>query len=205
MMGRDVGDPLVLQCKEAQASVLEPYAGASEYANSGQRVVEGQRLMQAASDIFLGWLPAIGIDACTRDFYVRQLWDGKLRWTSRAMGHEQLRDYGAPLRLDARTRPRALRRPHRDRRLSGQGRRLRPGPRGVRRRVLGAEPPRLPGAARCYRVGTAAGAGGLRAGRGAPGPRTGVCGSYFAPRAWAMQLLRAACLGDGRAGSPRCC
>jgi uncharacterized protein (DUF2252 family) len=76
--GRDETDPLVLQCKEAQASVLEPYARASGYSNHGQRVVEGQRLMQAASDIFLGWLPVAGVDGQLRDYYVRQLWDGKL-------------------------------------------------------------------------------------------------------------------------------
>jgi uncharacterized protein (DUF2252 family) len=93
MVGRDENDALVLQCKEAQASVLEPYAGASEYENSGQRVVEGQHLMQAASDIFLGWLPAIGLDDQPRDFYVRQLWDGKLSVDVESMGHEQLRNY----------------------------------------------------------------------------------------------------------------
>jgi uncharacterized protein (DUF2252 family) len=94
-MGRDEQDPLVLQAKEAQASVLEPYAGASQYPNHGQRVVEGQRLMQAASDIFLGWLPAVGIDGVTRDFYVRQLWDGKLSVEIETMGHPLLRAYGA--------------------------------------------------------------------------------------------------------------
>jgi uncharacterized protein (DUF2252 family) len=94
-MGRDEQDPLVLQAKEAQASVLEPYAGASEFPNHGQRVVEGQRLMQAASDIFLGWLPAVGIDDVTRDFYVRQLWDGKLSVEIETMGHGLLRAYGA--------------------------------------------------------------------------------------------------------------
>jgi uncharacterized protein (DUF2252 family) len=93
MMGHDEDDALVLQCKEAQASVLEPYAGASEYENCGQRVVEGQHLMQAASDIFLGWLPAIGVDDQPRDFYVRQLWDGKLSVDIDSMGHEQLRNY----------------------------------------------------------------------------------------------------------------
>ena len=56
MLGRDDDDPLFLQVKEAQASVLEPFLGASQYDNHGQRVVEGQRLMQAASDIMLGWL-----------------------------------------------------------------------------------------------------------------------------------------------------
>ena len=56
LLGRDDDDPLFLQFKEAQASVLEPFLGKSEFANHGQRVVEGQRLMQAASDIMLGWI-----------------------------------------------------------------------------------------------------------------------------------------------------
>jgi uncharacterized protein (DUF2252 family) len=77
LTGADDGDPLFLQAKEAEASVLEPYAGASRYKNHGRRVVEGQRLMQAASDIFLGWCPAVGLDGRDRDFYVRQLWDWK--------------------------------------------------------------------------------------------------------------------------------
>ena len=55
LLGRDSGDPLMLQVKEAQASVLEPYVGRSRYASAGRRVVAGQRLMQASSDIFLGW------------------------------------------------------------------------------------------------------------------------------------------------------
>jgi uncharacterized protein (DUF2252 family) len=78
MMGRDGQDPLFLQAKQADASVLEPYLGESEFGNNGERVVEGQRLMQASSDILLGWLPAMGFDGGgKRDFYVRQLWDGK--------------------------------------------------------------------------------------------------------------------------------
>jgi len=77
LLGRDDEDPLFLQCKEAQESVLAPYAGASEYRNQGRRVVEGQRLMQAASDILLGWVRVTGIDGAERDFYVRQLWDWK--------------------------------------------------------------------------------------------------------------------------------
>ena len=77
MLGRDGDDPLFLQAKEAQASVLEPFLGKSEFANHGQRVVEGQRLMQSASDIMLGWLHAHGVDGVERDFYVRQLWDAK--------------------------------------------------------------------------------------------------------------------------------
>ncbi|WP_243772307.1 DUF2252 domain-containing protein [Actinomadura barringtoniae] len=75
--GRDESDPLLLQAKEAGESVLASYAGASEYANQGQRVVAGQRLMQAASDIFLGWEGLTGIDGRERDFYVRQLRDWK--------------------------------------------------------------------------------------------------------------------------------
>jgi len=77
LTGADDADPLFLQAKEAEASVLEPFAGRSRFKNHGRRVVEGQRLMQAASDIFLGWCPAVGIDGRERDFYVRQLWDWK--------------------------------------------------------------------------------------------------------------------------------
>jgi uncharacterized protein (DUF2252 family) len=77
LLGRDDDDPLFLQVKEAQASVLEPFAGKSQYSHHGERVVEGQRLMQAASDIFLGWKTITGLDGKTRDYYVRQLHDWK--------------------------------------------------------------------------------------------------------------------------------
>jgi uncharacterized protein (DUF2252 family) len=77
MLGRDGQDPLFLQAKEAQESVLEAFVGKSQYANSGLRVVAGQRLMQAASDIFLGWDRLTGIDGQARDFYIRQLRDWK--------------------------------------------------------------------------------------------------------------------------------
>ncbi len=77
LLGRDADDPLFLQFKEAEASVLEPFLGKSVFDNHGQRVVEGQRLMQAASDILLGWIRATGIDGQKRDFYIRQLWDQK--------------------------------------------------------------------------------------------------------------------------------
>ena len=77
MLGRDDSDPLFLQIKEAQASVLEPFLGKSTYAKHGQRVVEGQRLTQAASDIMLGWITVSGLDGASREFYIRQLWDGK--------------------------------------------------------------------------------------------------------------------------------
>ena len=92
LTGADDGDPLFLQAKEAEASVLEPYAGAGRFENHGQRVVEGQRLMQAASDIFLGWCPAIGVDGRQRDFYVRQLWDWK-----RSVDVERLTPHGLEL------------------------------------------------------------------------------------------------------------
>jgi len=76
-VGRDDEDPLFLQSKEAQASVLERFLGRSPYENHAQRVVVGQRLMQAASDIFLGFLRVKGVDGVMRDYYVRQLHDWK--------------------------------------------------------------------------------------------------------------------------------
>jgi uncharacterized protein (DUF2252 family) len=94
MMGRDGQDPLFLQAKEAEASVLEPFAGKSEFSNHGERVVEGQWLMQAASDVLLGWLPALGIDDRERDFYVRQLWDGKRSVEIETLPPEGLAIYG---------------------------------------------------------------------------------------------------------------
>jgi uncharacterized protein (DUF2252 family) len=86
--GRDNDDPLFLQAKEAQRSVLAPFVGKSSYANQGQRVVEGQRLMQSASDIFLGWDRLEGVDGVTRDYYVRQLRDWKGSWDPDAMNPE---------------------------------------------------------------------------------------------------------------------
>ena len=77
MLGRDHNDPLFLQVKEAQASVLERLASKSTYSHHGQRVVAGQRLMQAATDIFLGWIRIKGLDGATRDYYVRQFHDWK--------------------------------------------------------------------------------------------------------------------------------
>ena len=76
LLGRDEGDPLFLQAKEAQPSVLEAYVGASAFGNQGRRVVAGQQLMQAASDIFLGATQASSTGS-ERDFYLRQLRDGK--------------------------------------------------------------------------------------------------------------------------------
>jgi len=95
MLGRDDSDPLFLQMKEAEASVLEPYLGRSEFANHGQRVVEGQRLMQAVSDIMLGWIrTTVWIDGVNRDFYVRQLWDEKGAAPVDVMDAVALESYG---------------------------------------------------------------------------------------------------------------
>ena len=78
-------EPLFLQAKEAQPSVLAAYCGTSQYANQGERVVAGQHLMQAESDIFLGWTRAAGPDKIDRDFYVRQLKDWKFSFPIEAM------------------------------------------------------------------------------------------------------------------------
>ncbi|MFF3491763.1 DUF2252 domain-containing protein [Streptomyces sp. NPDC002795] len=77
LLGRDDHDPLLLQAKEAQTSVLAQFAGPGAHANQGERVVVGQRLMQAAGDMFLGWERVEGLDGRERDFYVRQLRDWK--------------------------------------------------------------------------------------------------------------------------------
>jgi uncharacterized protein (DUF2252 family) len=77
LVGRDDEDPLFLQVKEAEASVLEPHLGRSRYGHHGRRVVEGQRLIQSGSDIFLGWERLPGVDGRDHDYYFRQLWDWK--------------------------------------------------------------------------------------------------------------------------------
>jgi hypothetical protein len=92
--GRDGADSLVLQAKEAEASVLEEHVGPSRYANHGERVVQGQRLMQAAGDVLLGWLHTTGMDGRPRDFYVRQLWDGKGSADVATMNPDRLARYG---------------------------------------------------------------------------------------------------------------
>jgi uncharacterized protein (DUF2252 family) len=94
LIGRDETDPLFLQVKEAQQSVLEPFAGKSRFSSHGRRVVEGQWLMQAATDIFLGWVTATGIDGEQRDFYVRQLWDWKRSAEIETMKPRLLATYG---------------------------------------------------------------------------------------------------------------
>jgi uncharacterized protein (DUF2252 family) len=94
LVGRDEDDPLFLQVKEAGESVLEPFAGSSPFPSAGQRVVEGQWLMQAASDVFLGWVTATGVDGRRRDFYVRQLWDWKRSAEIDRMSPSDLATYG---------------------------------------------------------------------------------------------------------------
>jgi hypothetical protein len=95
LLGRDARDALFLQVKEAQASVLEPFAAPSSYPNAGQRVVEGQRLMQASSDIFLGWLRAArNREERPRDFYVRQLRDWKVSADIERMAPADMLAYG---------------------------------------------------------------------------------------------------------------
>jgi len=88
MMAEDT-DPLFLQVKEARASVLEPYVGESVYANHGQRIVTGQRLMQAASDLFLGWTEG----KRGRHFYLRQLRDMKMKPLVEVFDQTTLLDY----------------------------------------------------------------------------------------------------------------
>ncbi|GAA5021765.1 DUF2252 domain-containing protein [Kitasatospora paranensis] len=94
LLGRDGQDPLFLQAKEAGASVLAAHVGASRYRNQGERVVSGQRLMQAASDIFLGWERVDGIDGKRRDFYIRQLRDWKGIVTPELMVPTGMRAFG---------------------------------------------------------------------------------------------------------------
>jgi uncharacterized protein (DUF2252 family) len=93
LLGAGEKDPLFLQVKEAQPSVLEPYAGRSRFRHAGRRVIEGQLLMQAASDLFLGWLTAEGIDGVKRTFYLRQLWDWKISPEISAMSPGMLTGY----------------------------------------------------------------------------------------------------------------
>jgi uncharacterized protein (DUF2252 family) len=95
MLGRDTNDPLFLQVKEAEPSVLSRFVGTSRYANQGQRVVAGQRLMQATSDIFLGWQRnEAGLDGKPHDFYVRQLRDWKFSLEIENMIPRGMRMYG---------------------------------------------------------------------------------------------------------------
>ena len=114
LQGRDQQDPLFLQVKEATASVLEDHLPKSRYRQPGERVVQGQRMMQAASDIFLGWTKGVEAD---RYLYWRQLRDMKGSAVVETMAPVDPRRLRAVLRRDARSRPRPVRRPGRDRRV----------------------------------------------------------------------------------------
>jgi len=94
LLGRDDTDPLFIQVKEANASVLEAHTHRSGFANHGQRVVEGQRLLQTTSDILLGWTRSEGLDGEVRDYYLRQLWDGKFSPVLDAMSPQTMLSFG---------------------------------------------------------------------------------------------------------------
>ena len=95
LLGQDTSDPLFLQVKEAENSVLSRFVGASEYTNQGERVVAGQRLMQATSDVFLGWQRTeAGLDGQSRDFYVRQLRDWKYSIPIESLAPRGMKMYG---------------------------------------------------------------------------------------------------------------
>ena len=127
MLGRDEQDPLFLQMKEAESSVLEEFLDSSEFGNHGERVVHGQRLMQATSDIFLGWLHVEEGEGGLRARLLRAPAQGleglRGNRTDDPQGNGSVRQ---ALRLDARPRSRPQRRPHRDRRLPRQRAQLRP-------------------------------------------------------------------------------
>ena len=144
MDAADGVEPLFLQAKEAQPSVLAEYAGRSQYNNQGERVVAGQHLMQAESDIFLGWTrvpnPLDGVD---RDFYVRQLKDWKFSVPIELMlprGHGDVRP---AVRVDPGPGARPLRGPHRAGRLPRRLGQVRPGHRRLRRNLRRPERTRL--------------------------------------------------------------
>jgi uncharacterized protein (DUF2252 family) len=94
MEAEDDLDPLLLQAKQAERSVLAAYAGESQYDNQGERVVSGQRLMQAASDIFLGWQRTTVSGLGRTDYYLRQLRDWKYSAPIERMGPGEMADYG---------------------------------------------------------------------------------------------------------------
>jgi Uncharacterized protein conserved in bacteria (DUF2252) len=94
MEAEDGLDPLLLQAKQAQVSVLADYAGPSQYDNQGERLVSGQRLMQAASDIFLGRQRMTDPDSGQIDYYIRQLRDWKYSAPIERMGPADMADYG---------------------------------------------------------------------------------------------------------------
>ena len=139
----DGQEPLFLQAKEAQASVLAGYCGRSRYANEGQRVVAGQHLMQAVSDIFLGWERTSGIDGIDRDFYIRQLTRLEAFDSHRTAGSHRDGGLCQPVRVDPGTRARPVRRSNRTCRVPGEVRQVRRGCGRLRRNLRRQERERL--------------------------------------------------------------
>ena len=140
LLGDREDEPLFLQLKEAQESVLAPFAGPSEYKHQGERVARGQRMTQAATDEFLGWTKGIAADGKppSRDYYVRQLRDMKGSMDVPAMDPGQLDVLRAAVRLGPGPRARPHRAGHGDLRLPGRGQGrpgIRPRDRGLRARL----------------------------------------------------------------------
>ena len=195
MLGRDESDPLFLQIKEADKSVLAEFVGASKYTNQGQRVVAGQRLMQASSDIFLGWQRIeAGLDGQQRDFYVRQLRDWKYSIVIEALLPRGLRVYGeicgwSLARAHARSGDRIAIAAY----LGSVGR-VRPGDHPVRRRLRRPERTRPPGSCqRCHIRTDHRRAGPVRS---RPPPRR--AGQHAGPRAATVLPAAVPWPGDSR-------
>ena len=142
LQGRDDQDPLFLQVKEATASVLEDHLPKSRYKQHGERVVQGQRMMQAASDIYLGW--AKGADV-TRYYYWRQLRDMKGSALVESMSPAGLTFYAGHLRVDAGSSACPVGRSDRHRRVPRRERRVRPFDHRLLEALRGPERARLPG------------------------------------------------------------
>ena len=155
LVGRDGKDPLVLQAKEAQASVLEPHLGASVFDNHGERVVHGQRISHAASDIFLSWTRSMGLDGKEHDFYVRQLWDWKASIDLSTMSESGSARVHPGVRLVLGPRPCPFGRPAGHRRLPRRRPELRRGDRPLLGRLRRPERarPSTPGRGRRRRRG----------------------------------------------------
>ena len=140
LLGRDDNDPLFLQVKEAQPSVVESFVGSRRRMSNGERVVNGQHLMQASSDIFLGWTSTVGIEGVKRDYYFRQLRDWKGSAVVETMDPDALATYARDLRADPRPCACTFRRSNRDRVLPRQQHGVRHGDRRVLRVVRRPEP-----------------------------------------------------------------
>ena len=158
-VGRDEQDPLFLQSKEAEASVLERFVGKSEHNHHGRRVVVGQRLMQAASDVFLGWIRVKGLDGKTRDYYVRQFHDWKGSADVESLLVPGSDGVCTAVRSDTRARTRALGRSDRDRLVPRRRECVRPGDRRLLGCVRRPERARLRDVRRRRRAGPPRGRG----------------------------------------------